>query len=69
MFKTLISFLILLAIVVSVAAAVNPDVRAQLVTIGEQVSKLVVQIINQIKERATAASPAGIALLLGDRSA
>jgi len=68
MFKTLISILILLAIVVGVAATVNPEVRAKLVTIGQQVSELVVQIINRIKERATAANPAGFALLLGDRS-
>jgi len=44
-------------------------VRAKLVTLGQQVSQLVVQIINQIKERATAANPAGLAVLQGDRGA
>jgi hypothetical protein len=59
MFRTLINLLLLLALVLGVAAVINPDVRAKLVAIGQQVSQFVVQIINQIKEKAAASSPSG----------
>ena len=58
MFKLLINILLVLALVVGVAAVVNPDVRAKLKEIGQQVSQFVAQLIAQIKERAAAGGTA-----------
>jgi predicted PurR-regulated permease PerM len=52
----LINVLLVLALVVGVAAVVNPEVRAKLQEIGQQVSRFVAQLITQIKEKTASQS-------------